>query len=82
MKFLIALLIAVPTLIAVLLFTVAACSYINPSILSATTNPAIALLCLIGGIVALLPLVLAIVIKIIGLAGSKKDADNPKKKDR
>jgi len=41
MKFLIALLIIIPTLIAVLLFTVAALAYNNPAMLVAASNPAI-----------------------------------------
>ena len=65
MKFLIALIIIIPTLIAVLLFTVVTLAYNNPAMLAAATNPTIAILCIISGVIAALPLLVAI---IIGLA--------------
>ena len=50
MKFLIALLIIIPTLIAILLFTVAALAYNNPAMLAAASNPALFTLCIVAGV--------------------------------
>lgn len=72
MKFLIALLIIIPTLIAVLLFTVATLAYNNPAMLAAATNPAIATLCIVAGVIAVLPLLVAIIIGITNLITSTK----------
>ncbi len=72
MKFLIALLIAIPTLIAILLFTVAGFAYSNPAMLAAAANPVIAILCIISGVITALPLVVAIIIGIINLITSIK----------
>ena len=72
MKFLIALLIIIPTLIAVLLFTVATLAYNNPAMLAAATNPAISTLCIVAGVIAALPLLVAIIIGITNLITSTK----------
>ena len=72
MKFLIALLIIIPTLIAILLFTVAGFAYNNPAMLAAATNPAIATLCIVAGVIAALPLLVAIIIGIANLITSTK----------
>ena len=72
MKFLIALLIIIPTLIAILLFTVATLAYNNPAMLAAATNPAIATLCIMAGVIAALPLLVAIIIGITNLITSTK----------
>ena len=73
MKFLIALLIIIPTLIAILLFTVAGFAYNNPAILAAATNPTIAILCIVAGLIAVLPLLVAIIIGITNLITSTKN---------
>ena len=78
MKFLIALLIIIPTLIAILLFTVAGFAYNNPAMLAAATNPTIAILCIVAGLIAVLPLLVAIIIGITNLITSTK---NKKGKD-
>ena len=72
MKFLIALLIIIPTLIAILLFTVAGFAYNNPAMLAAATNPAIATLCIMAGVIAALPLLVVIIIGITNLITSTK----------
>ena len=72
MKFLIALLIIIPTLIAILLFTVAGFAYNNPAMLAAATNPTIAILCIVAGLIAVLPLLVAIIIGITNLITSTK----------
>ena len=72
MKFLIALLIIIPTLIAILLFTVAGFAYNNPAMLAAATNPAIATLCIVAGVIAALPLLVVIIIGITNLITSTK----------
>ena len=72
MKFLIALLIIIPTLIAILLFTVAALAYNNPAMLAAASNPAISTLCIVAGVIAALPLLVAIIIGITNLITSTK----------
>lgn len=72
MKFLIALLIIIPTLIAVLLFTVATFAYNNPAMLAAATNPAVSTLCIVAGVIAALPLLVAIIIGITNLITSTK----------
>ena len=72
MKFLIVLLIIIPTLIAILLFTVAGFAYNNPAMLAAATNPAIATLCIVAGVIAALPLLVAIIIGITNLITSTK----------
>ncbi|MBR2915925.1 MAG: hypothetical protein IKC06_09035 [Clostridia bacterium] len=73
MKFLIALLIIIPTLIAILLFTVAGFAYNNPAMLAAATNPTIAILCIVAGLIAVLPLLVAIIIGITNLITSTKN---------
>ena len=78
MKLLIALLIAIPTLIAILLFTIAGFAYNNPAMLAAATNPTIATLCIVAGAIAALPLLAAIIIRITNLITSTK---NKKGKD-
>ena len=72
MKFLIVLLIIIPTLIAILLFTVAGFAYNNPAMLAAATNPAIATLCIMAGVIAALPLLVVIIIGITNLITSTK----------
>ena len=72
MKFLIALIIIIPTLIAVLLFTVVTLAYNNPAMLAAATNPTIAILCIISGVIAALPLLVAIIIGLTNLITSTK----------
>ena len=73
MKFLIAVLIIIPTLIAILLFTVAGFAYNNPAMLAAATNPTIAILCIVAGLIAVLPLLVAIIIGITNLITSTKN---------
>ena len=73
MKFLIALLIIIPTLIAILLFTVAGFAYNNPAMLAAATDPTIAILCIVAGLIAVLPLLVAIIIGITNLITSTKN---------
>lgn len=81
MKFLIALLIIIPTLISVLLFTVAALAYNNPAMLAAATNPTIAILCIIAGVIAVLPLLVAIIIGLTNLITSTKKKKEQDDKD-
>ena len=81
MKFLIALLIIIPTLISVLLFTVAALAYNNPAMLAAATNPTIAILCIISGVIAALPLLVAIIIGLTNLITSTKKKKEQDDKD-
>lgn len=76
MKFLIALLIAIPTLIAILLFTIAGFAYNNPAMLAAASNPAIAILCIISGVIAALPFMVAVIIGLGSLLGSGKKKEN------
>ena len=76
MKFLIALLIAIPTLIAILLFTIAGFAYNNPAMLAAVSNPAIAMLCIISGVIAALPFMVAVIIGLGSLLGSGKKKEN------
>ena len=73
MKFVLALLIIVPTLIAILLFSVASFAYASPAMLDAAINPTVAVLCIIAGMIALLPL---IVIIAIGLSNILKIGKN------
>lgn len=72
MKILLVFLIAIPTLIAALLFTVAILAYRKPAMLAAKSNPAIAILCIISGALATLPLVSAGVLLLERLIGSKQ----------
>ncbi len=72
MKFLIALLIIIPTLIAVLLFTVAALAYNKPAMLAAASNPTIATLCIVAGVIAALPLLVTIIIWTVNMISKKK----------
>ena len=76
MRFLIALLVTIPTLISILLFTVAGFAYNNPAMLAAASNPAIAILCIISGVTAALPLVVAVIIGLGSLFGSGKKKEN------
>ena len=77
MKFVLALLIIVPTLIAILLFSVAGFAYASPAMLDAAINPTVAVLCIIAGVIALLPL---IVIIAIGLSNILKIGKNKEDK--
>ena len=77
MKFILALLIIVPTLIAILLFSVAGFAYASPAMLDAATNPMIAVLCIIAGVIALLPLIIVIA---IGLSNMLKIGKNKEDK--
>ena len=81
MKLLIALLIIIPTLMAVLLFTVAALAYNNPAMLAVATNPTIAILCIIAGVIASLPLLVAIIIGLTNLITSTKKKKEQDGKD-
>ena len=81
MKFLIALIIIIPTLIAVLLFTVVTLAYNNPAMLAAATNPTIAILCIISGVIAALPLLVAIIIGLANLITSTKKKKGQDDKD-
>ena len=72
MKILIALLIEIPTLIATLLFLVAGFAYNNPAMLAAESNPVIAILCIVAGVIAAIPLIVAIFIGIGSLTSSGK----------
>lgn len=81
MKILIALLIAIPTLIAILLFTVAGFAYSSPVMLAATSNPVIAILCIISGVIAALPLVATVIVGLGGILASGKSR-NIKEKQR
>ena len=76
MKFLIALLITIPTLIAILLFTIAGLAYNNPAMLAAGANPVIAILCIIAGVVAAIPLIVAVIVGLSSLTGSGKKKDH------
>ena len=82
MKFLIGLIIAIPTLIAILLFTIAGLAYNNPAMLSAGTNPVIAILCIIAGVVAAIPLLVAVIIGLGSLIGSGKKKDVEKDNEK
>ena len=77
MKFVLALLIIVPTLIAILLFSVASFAYASPAMLDAAINPTVAVLCIIAGIIALLPL---IAVMAIGLSNILKIGKNKEDK--
>lgn len=76
MKILIALLIAITTLIAILLFTIAAFAYNSPAMLAAATNPVIAILCIIAGVVTAIPLIVAVIVGLGSLTGSGKKEDH------
>lgn len=76
MKFVLALLIIVPTLIAILLFLVAGFAYASPAMLDAAINPTVAVLCIIAGMIALLPLFVIITIglsNILRIGKNKED---------
>ena len=77
MKFLITLLVIVPTLIAILLFSIAGFAYASPAMLDAATNPTVAVLCIIAGVIALLPL---IAVMAIGLSNILKIGKNKEDK--
>lgn len=77
MKFVLALLIIVPTLIAILLFSVAGFAYASPAMFDAAINPTVAVLCIIAGVIALLPL---IAVMAIGLSNILKIGKNKEDK--
>lgn len=72
MKILISLIVILPTLIAVLLFTVAGLSFNAPELLAAATNPAITTCCIVAGVIALIPLLIAAVVLIMNLISNSK----------
>ena len=80
MKILIACLVVLPTLIAVLLFTIAGASYTDPAGLSAAENPAVPVLCIAAGTVATIPLATALWIGAVKLYDSKKKKKAPEEK--
>lgn len=80
MKFLISLIVILPTLMAVLLFTVAGFCFNAPEMLSAATNPAIAICCIIAGVIAMVPLIAALVILIVNLISDSKKKKSEIKK--
>ena len=83
MKFVLALLIIVPTLIAILLFSVAGFAYASPAMLDAATNPTVAVLCIIAGVIALLPLIAVMAIglsNILKIGKNKEDKEKKKKR--
>ena len=77
MKFVLAFLIIVPTLIAILLFSVVGFAYASPAMLDAAINPTVAVLWIIAGVIALLTL---IVIIAIGLSNILKIGKNKEDK--
>ena len=80
MKFLIALLIIMSTLIAVLLFTVAMLACSCPTMLAAASNPTIDILCTVAGIIVMLPLLAVIVIVIVrSITSAKKNKEQDDK---
>ena len=81
MTFLIALVIIIPMLIAVLLFSVAGFAFYHPEFLAASTNPTVAILCIIGGIIAAIPLLVALAIGLSNVLniGKKKNIKGEKK---
>lgn len=78
MKLAFALLIAIPALIAILLFSVAILSLRDPVRLWAAVNPSIPVLCVAAGAVSSLPLIVAIILGLIRLVGSIKTKSNKK----
>ena len=80
MKFLIALIIIIPTLISALLFTVAALACKNPAMLAATANPSVAVLCVIAGVITILPLCISVVIGLGNMIGALKTKKRKKHK--
>ncbi len=80
MKLLISLIVILPTLIAVLLFTVAGFCFNSPEMLAAATNPAIAICCIIAGAIATVPLLAAVVILIVNLISDSKKKKSETKK--
>ena len=84
MKFLLALIVVIPTLIAVLLFAVAGLSFNAPEMLAAAANPAIAICCIIAGVVALVPLIAAsaiLIVNLISVSKKKKSETKQQKQD-
>ena len=81
MTFLIALVIIIPTLIAVLLFLVAGLSFYHPELLAASTNPTITILCIVAGIIAAIPLLVAMMIGLSNVLkiGKNKEGKGEKK---
>ena len=78
MKFLIALLLAIPTLIAILLFTVTWLACNDPTMLAASANPILATLCIIAGVIMTIPLIVAVVIGLSVLLGRSKSKNKDK----
>lgn len=75
MKLFISLIIILPTLIAVLLFTVAAFSFNAPALLAASTSPAVAVCCIIAGALALIPLFAAAFVMINDIKNKKNTSE-------
>lgn len=73
MKFLISLIVLLPTLISILLFVIAGLSFNAPELLAASSNPTIAICCIIAGIIALVPLLAAPVILLMNFITSTKN---------
>lgn len=80
MTFLISLAVILPTLMAVLLFAVAYLSFNAPQLLAASTNPVIAVCCIVAGVISMIPLFVVIFIKIYDIK-SKKSRSEEKNAD-
>lgn len=80
MTFLILLAVILPTLMAVLLFAVAYLSFNVPQLLAASTNPVIAVCCIVAGVISMIPLFVVIFIKIYDIK-SKKSKSEEKSED-
>lgn len=81
MKLLCAAIVLIPTLIAVLLFYLAHALFAVPGVLLGAVQPTIAMLCIVAGILLLLPAVIVLVITLLNLV-SRKKAKEPKEKSQ
>ena len=81
MNFLIILAVILPTLMAAFMFAVAYLSFNAPQLLAASTNPVIAVCCIVTGVISMIPLFVVIFIKIYGIK-SKKSKSEDKNSDR
>ncbi len=69
--FVLTLLVVIPALVTVLLFSITNFTCTDPTVLSTTAGPAITILYVVTNVVTLLPLVVIVTVKLSGVLGVK-----------
>lgn len=76
MKLLCAGIVLVPTLIAVLIFYIAHALFAAPGVLLGAAQPAVAVICIVAGVLLLLPAAIVLVIGLVNFVSRKKEQES------